>query len=126
LKTHFSRQQRLLTKNAFQFVFASPLKVKSKWLIALYRSNGLSYARLGLMISKRYLKRAVDRNYLKRILREIFRHHHRDLQGFDIVVMLRRSPETEEKAAWRADAFVLFNTWMTSLSKNEKKASGPC
>ena len=53
----------------------------------LYKENGGQPARLGLAISKKNCRLAVDRNRLKRVVRESFRHHRDDLDGFDVVVL---------------------------------------
>jgi ribonuclease P protein component len=45
-------------------------------------------ARLGLVIGKRAVRRAVDRNRAKRVLRETFRIRRRELASVDIVVQL--------------------------------------
>ena len=44
-------------------------------------------ARLGLIVAKRVLRRAVDRNRAKRVIRESFRQHG-DLPPLDVVVRL--------------------------------------
>ncbi len=56
---------------------------------ARYRENALGQARLGLAISKRVSKRAVERNRIKRLLRESFRRVRRELPDVDLVVMAR-------------------------------------
>lgn len=54
-----------------------------------YRPNGLAHARLGLAISKRVSKRAVERNRIKRLLRESFRRARSQLPPVDLMVMAR-------------------------------------
>ena len=53
----------------------------------LYRPNHAREARLGLAIGKKHCKLATGRNRLKRIVRESFRQHRRQLAGLDIVVL---------------------------------------
>lgn len=74
-----------------------------------YRDNGLGHARLGLAISKRVSKRAVERNRIKRLLRESFRRVRHELPAVDIMVMAREQaaglpgPEllAEMEALWK-------------------------
>lgn len=54
-----------------------------------YRDNGLDHARLGLAISKRVSKRAVERNRIKRLVRESFRRIRTQLPAVDLLVMGR-------------------------------------
>jgi ribonuclease P protein component len=56
-----------------------------------YQPNGLGHARLGLAISKRVSKRAVERNRIKRLLRESFRRARAQLPPVDLVVMAREA-----------------------------------
>jgi len=51
--------------------------------------NQLKHPRLGLVVRKKFIKKAVDRNQFKRIVRETFRLHQHDLPDIDIVVMNR-------------------------------------
>jgi ribonuclease P protein component len=85
----FSRRSRLIKKQDFEFVFEKPHKLKRKYLIILYRSNQLACSRLGVITAKQYLKRAVDRNRVRRVIRESFRHQQALLKGLDIIVMVR-------------------------------------
>jgi len=56
-----------------------------------WRPNGLDHARLGLAISKRVSKRAVERNRIKRLVRESFRRARHGLPPIDLVVMAREA-----------------------------------
>jgi ribonuclease P protein component len=51
--------------------------------------NGSEIARLGLSIGRRASTRAVGRNYMKRVCRELFRQHAPSLTGFDLVVSVK-------------------------------------
>jgi ribonuclease P protein component len=53
-------------------------------------------ARLGLAIAKKQVRRAVDRNRIKRIVRETFRRHRARLPGVDLVVMARAAASTAD------------------------------
>ena len=48
--------------------------------------NTLGYARLGVVVGKKIAKRAVRRNYMKRTLRELFRHEAASLGAVDLLV----------------------------------------
>jgi len=85
----FPRQARLGRPAEFKRVFAEPVKAISGGLVALATPNELGYARLGLAISRRKLRRACERNRLKRVIRESFRHCRSQLGGIDIVVLPR-------------------------------------
>lgn len=87
----FSREKRLLTPRHFKAVFDSPTgKVPGKNLLILARENGLDHPRLGLVIGKKSVKLAVQRNRLKRLMRDSFRLNQHLLAGLDIVVVARK------------------------------------
>jgi len=55
-----------------------------------YRLNTHGSARLGLAISKRVSRRAVERNRIKRLVRESFRRMRMQLPPMDVMVMARQ------------------------------------
>ncbi len=110
----FSRKYRLLNKNDFQSVFAKPHKSAHKFIIALYQKNHLDYARLGVMLSKRYLPRAVDRNTFRRIARESFRKQHDELKGLDIILLIRSECTPLDRKALRIDIDHLWQKLLIS------------
>lgn len=86
----FPPRLRLLKSVDFQLVFkGTECRSSDNALTLLARHNGLSHGRLGLAISKRFIKTAVGRNRIKRLLRESFRQHQSLLTGLDIVVLNR-------------------------------------
>jgi ribonuclease P protein component len=95
-KFSFSRKLRLTTKADFQAVFDDAKKVNQKYLLALFKKNTKTHPRVGIMISKKNVHDASDRNRIRRIIRESFRHQQEKLKGFDIIVMGRSQCGTIE------------------------------
>ena len=86
----FSRNARLLTAADFKRVFQNPLKTSDPLFTVLARPNDRDTARLGVAISKKNVRMAVDRNRVKRLVRESFRQRQHILVGLDLVVLGRR------------------------------------
>lgn len=87
--SNFTRQHRLLKKENFQLVFNNGSKLRRKLLIVLSIPNHLSHARLGIVISKQSVPKAVFRNNLRRIIRESFRRSAHKLKSLDIITLVR-------------------------------------
>lgn len=86
----FPRCLRLLKPAEFQRIFrAADCKSVDNNLTLLACKNEVVHPRLGLAITKRVVRNAVDRNRIKRLVRESFRRHQADLGGLDIVVLSR-------------------------------------
>lgn len=95
----FGKAQRILKSADFRALTArdSPqeaqaetLKLSLGPLLVFIRPNGRAINRLGLTVSKKVLPRAVDRNRLKRRLRELFRLRQPNWpSGYDVVVIGR-------------------------------------
>ncbi|MCI0563113.1 MAG: ribonuclease P protein component [Nitrososphaera sp.] len=95
----FSRRQRLVHASDYARVFesADAREGNSCWLV-LGKRNQTSRARLGLAIGKRCVRRSVQRNRIKRVVRESFRRQEKRLSGWDIVVVARGSVAVCAKA----------------------------
>nr|WP_267955408.1 ribonuclease P protein component [Halomonas ethanolica] len=105
----FPKQLRLLTAGDYRNVFDhAALKVHGKGLMALACPNGLDHPRLGLVISKKNVRRAVDRNCLKRVARESLRLRQGSLPAVDIVLLARRGASELDKATLHRQ---LFGMW---------------
>ena len=61
--------------------------------------NGLTFARIALVVPKRYAKRSVDRSRLRRVLRESFRTRQAAWNGYDCVIRLRATHERDRDFA---------------------------
>jgi len=65
-------------------------------------------ARLGLVVGKKFLKRAVDRNRCKRVLREQFRLRRAGLPAVDLVARLAVKPESLDAGLLAGDFAALL------------------
>ncbi len=63
--------------------------------------NHLANARLGIAVSRRVSGRAVDRNRIKRIVRDTFRHEQAGLNGLDLVVVAQAACRVAEPESLR-------------------------
>ncbi|GAA4092847.1 ribonuclease P protein component [Zhongshania borealis] len=87
----FEKTLRLLNASEYQAVFdESRLKVSSAEILFLARKNDLDRPRLGLVIAKKNVRLSVQRNRVKRNVRETFRLCQHKLQGIDVIVLARR------------------------------------
>lgn len=83
-------------------MFARPQRTADAYFTVLACSHGNAPARLGLAISKKQVRHAVQRNRLKRLAREAFRQQRAQLHGYDLVVMARPAAAKADNARLRA------------------------
>ena len=80
---------RLLRADGFDHVIHAE-SIADKYFKIFFGRNRKNNARLGIIASKKLLPDAVDRNRVKRIIRETFRQHNIKLCKLDLVVLVRR------------------------------------
>jgi ribonuclease P protein component len=83
------REARLRRAGDFAALRHTSGRLGGRCFSVRYRVNTLDQPRLGLAISKRVSKRAVDRNRIKRLVRESFRRARLELPPIDLMVMAR-------------------------------------
>lgn len=75
LSYQYGKEKRLLTSTQYQNVFNNVRHKQScKYFTFLCATNGISSTRLGLIIAKKHVPLAVNRNLIKRMVRETFRY----------------------------------------------------
>ncbi|NIH12099.1 MAG: ribonuclease P protein component [Serratia symbiotica] len=90
VKLAFPRELRLLTPTHFTFVFQQPLRAGTPQIAILGRLNKLGHPRIGLAVAKKHVKRAHERNRIKRLTRESFRQRQHELPAMDFVVVAKK------------------------------------
>jgi len=91
----FNRESRLLTPGQFQSVFSNPIRYGSSHITVLVIPNS-NNNRLGLAIAKKRIKLAVQRNRIKRQIRNSFRLNQHKLPNIDMVVMVKSGTDKLE------------------------------
>jgi ribonuclease P protein component len=89
LDNTFPEKNRLLAASEYKKVFARPVRSTDKYFTVLATAGNSNEPRLGLAISKKNTRLATDRNRLKRLVRESFRHHKEIVSGLDLVIMAK-------------------------------------
>lgn len=122
-KLGFSKALRLLTPADFKQVFdAADLRVSNKEVLILARANPFDRPRLGLVIAKKHIRLATQRNRVKRVIRESFRSLQLDLQGsggIDVIVLARKGLDLIDNSALHD---TMGQLWRQLIRKAAKQA----
>lgn len=86
----------------YRRVFAQSRRSADGLFTVLATPNSRDQPRLGLAIAKKQVRHAVQRSRIKRLAREAFRLHQRQLAGLDLVVMARHAAAHTGNAALNA------------------------
>lgn len=118
----FSKYLRLLNARDYSGVFNdAQYKVSHQRLLILSRNNQTPTPRLGLVIAKKNIRLAVQRNRIKRILRESYRLHQQQMPGLDIVIMARRGLDDLDNKQLH---LLINQQWKRLIKKKIQQESG--
>lgn len=93
----FSCAYRLMRDDSFEHVLHAE-NISSKHFKIFFVRNNKNNARLGIIVSKKSIPLATNRNRGKRIIRETFRQHSIKAQKVDLVVMMRHADSKASSA----------------------------
>ena len=110
----FPPQVRLREPAEFKRVFTKAERSTDKYFTVLAIVNELDHPRLGLAIAKKNIRRAVDRNKIKRSARESFRLQQHEMMNLDFVVMARREAATANSKTLQAS---LDKHWLKLIKR---------
>ncbi|MFZ6843325.1 ribonuclease P protein component [Undibacterium sp. RuTC16W] len=96
----FARARRIVKTDEFSSVFRLRPVQRTAHFVLYARPNDLPNARLGVVAAKRFAPRAVTRNTIKRVTREIFRCS--SLVSVDCIVRLSKPVNTKSGPATTA------------------------
>jgi ribonuclease P protein component len=117
----FPRQARIIKTDDFSSVFSFRKRVSGHFLAIHYQYNTLGRARLGLVVAKKIARRSVDRNYMRRVLREFFRKQQMDIGPIDVVLRVQKIFHHQEFETVAQE----FNELLFRLKRSTKKELSP-
>ena len=88
-KEGLSRRHRFVGRGAFSAALGSSRKYRGRTAILHVAAGTTTNSRFGLAVAKRLARRAVERNRIKRLARESFRHRQQELPPVDVVINAR-------------------------------------
>ena len=116
-KEGYSRRHRFSAQGSFGTALRGSRKLRGRLAILHVAPGRPGQSRLGLALTRRLVPLSVDRNRVKRLVRDTFRRHVVKLAGLDCVVSLRERFDD-------ATAEPLFNeirTLFDQLAKNDSR-----
>lgn len=90
----YPKKSRLLNAEEYTAVFnRNHFKVANRYFLILALQQKDCNPRLGTVVAKKNIATAVQRNRIKRIIRESFRHQQDSLANLDLVVLVRKGTD---------------------------------
>ena len=117
----FSRRVRIIQTDDFSSVFNFRKRISGHFLAIHYQPNRFGWPRLGLAVTKKTTRLSVDRNYMKRVLRELFRGQQTRLKSLDLIV---RAQKTFDSADFPAVEKEFIELLARLHSQTEQGATG--
>jgi ribonuclease P protein component len=118
------RTARLLRPADFAALRERSQRVSTRHFTAQYRATQTA-ARLGMAVSRKVSKRAVERNRIRRQIRETFRLIRAQLPNIDLLIVARTSATTLANPALREDLATLWQRLITAPAAATLNAGEP-
>ena len=113
-----SRVHRLTHRREFDAVFQrASLRCSSAEFLVLAIENGQEASRIGMVVSKKVAGTSVNRNRIRRLIRESFRRQF-DRNGLDIVIVARPAVGSMENAVILRALLGLWEKLVNTSVKN--------
>jgi ribonuclease P protein component len=104
-----SRRHRFTARGSFGPALRSPRKLRATTIVLNVAEGRGACSRLGIALTRRMVPAASERNFLKRLVREVFRRHELKTRGLDCVVALRKPFDASAAPALREELRSLFD-----------------
>lgn len=119
----FPKSRRLLTSKEFEWVFAdASIRASNQHCLILSRPSDNNEPKLGLIIAKKHIRLAVERNRIKRIIRESFRQQQHQLPAINAIVLARKGLDKLENKEIRNVLELLWQKIRKKALHGQQKA----
>ncbi|HEY6452462.1 MAG TPA: ribonuclease P protein component [Steroidobacteraceae bacterium] len=98
----FPRARRVRKAGEFKRIYAGGRRLANEFFTVNVQPNALGAPRLGLSVAVRTMGNAVERNRVRRLIRESFRLNQTHLPALDIVIGVRPDSRAAAPAQLRA------------------------
>jgi ribonuclease P protein component len=120
---HYPRDRRIVKTDEFSSVFRLRPVHRTAHFVLYTRPNQLPKARLGVVVAKRFAPRAVTRNTIKRVTRELFRQT--PLPTVDCIVRLSKPVNTKRGPATCVALKIMLRAELTRLFQSQSELETP-
>jgi ribonuclease P protein component len=108
LKPVTAKLEMLRKTDEFSSVFSFRKRFSTKFLVVHYKPNQHAQTRIGFVVAKKVVKLAVDRNYMRRVLRELCRQEQYLLTSVDVVIQVKKPFKNNNFLIIKQDIIGLF------------------
>jgi len=122
----YPKNERLKSKTTIGLLFSEGKSVSKYPLRLVYRqaeTNSEEQTKIGVSVSKKYFKKAVDRNYFKRVLRETYRlNKHLLLDNLDEPYSIMLFYQTKDRLSYQeinTKMIQLFEKFTAQINKTQ-------
>lgn len=123
----YPKNERLKSKTTIGLLFSEGKSVSKYPLRLVYRpvaENSEEQTKIGVSVSKKYFKKAVDRNYFKRVLRETYRlNKHLLLDNLDQPYSFMLFYQTKDRLSYEeinTKTIQLFEKFILQIKKTQE------
>jgi ribonuclease P protein component len=107
-RLQFGAELRLRSKLQFDAIYAGGRRIDDRYFGLRIKANGLDHPRVGLAVAIKTAGSAVERNRVRRLVRESFRLAQHDLPPVDIVVAAKNPVRGAPAPTLRASLAALW------------------
>ncbi len=93
----------------FSSVFSFRKRISSSFFVVHYKPSAVAQVRVGFVVAKKVAKLAVDRNYMRRVLRELCRYELPEKLAVDTIIQVQKKFKHQDFLRVKQELHSIFN-----------------